>query len=60
MWQPIETYKGKPRGGHAVFYFPEVPSGRMTLGALTNSEGPHYGMRQATHWMPLPDPPQIS
>jgi hypothetical protein len=56
-WQPIETYKSKKRGQFAVFYFPQIESGRMTLGALVTGDGPNYGMRRATHWMPLPAAP---
>ena len=56
-WQPIETYKGKKRGQFAVFYLPQSEAGRMTLSALVTADGPNYGRRRATHWMPLPPPP---
>lgn len=55
-WQPIETHKGKKREELAVFYVPASQSGRTTLRPLVTGEGPNYGMRRATHWMPLKMP----
>jgi hypothetical protein len=56
-WQPIETYdalKIKPK--FAVFYVARSDAGRLKLAARV--EGTRtFGMRNVTHWMPLPDAP---
>ncbi len=57
-WQPISE---APKGTIILRYIPEqLPDawGHNGLSArLDIGRGAHYGMRQATHWMPLPESP---
>lgn len=61
-WRPIETYdqmKRKPR--LAVFWFSAVPAtrpGGFGLDACANLSRT-MGSRTCTHWMPLPEAPNV-
>lgn len=54
-WQPIETWDR--RNQWVVLFQPACSSGRsITLPARAITPG-NAGMRETTHWMPLPTPP---
>ena len=58
-WNPISTV---PNGEKVLRYIPAQPAdaaGHNGLAALYDiGYGGVFGMRRATHWMPLPEPPE--
>ena len=59
-WEPIETYdklKRKPK--MAVFWFKEAQAGRSVVLYATPYLSRTMGSRICTHWMRLPDPPEV-
>lgn len=58
-WQPIET---APRDGRTVLIFTNRPIRQWAIarwiGAPHNHWGDGYERWDATHWMPLPEPPK--
>lgn len=60
-WQPIET---APEAGKRLLFFPAVPpkrQGGIGMDAMMKVDfGTGGQFRKATHWMPLPEPPQSS
>lgn len=56
-WQPIETAPGK--SGEMLLYYPPVVDKK---GVKTHGDritvGRNNAPRKATHWMPLPEPPE--
>lgn len=62
-WQPIESYDAlaaNKRPKLAVFVFAERPAyriGGVGLQQMLRLER-YAGNREATHWMPLPEPPK--
>lgn len=53
-WQPIES---APNRGDYLVYQPEYQHGRTTLRARVCMQSNAGGVRNSTHWMPLPTPP---
>lgn len=56
-WQPIET---APKKGEYLVYQPLKKHSRSSANDLVARVVPqsHAGLRLATHWMPLPNPPE--
>lgn len=55
-WQPIENFKG----GRSVFYYPPVINqhGRIKIYQSFDVNTMPWHTRQASHFMPLPNPPK--
>lgn len=59
-WQPIES---APRDGKPLLLWSKSRGVQRSDGAFSGGEwcvGPATPWMRATHWMPQPDPPQIS
>lgn len=55
----ISVKDKKPTKGKVLVYVPPLKDGRNSLPASIHvQDGVVYGFRRATHWMPLPEPPQ--
>jgi len=59
-WQPIDT---APRDRTAILVYCEsesilIVSWNVIYGGFDDGEGRPWGKDNATHWMPLPEPPQ--
>jgi hypothetical protein len=53
-WRPIET---APKGEKVLLFYPAYHMGQYSLGPMLRV-GIDNLRRRATHWQPLPEPPE--